>query len=395
MSTTISANHMEAPLLECSINTVTASVVHPDINSQCVVQSKLEFLDKWLKWLICIKIAPPHKHRSKCFGIAYILFNIIATILLLIFIGLIAFLDVIPDILNSNYGWVYSVSWAGYLILFPIIKLLSMWYYHKYFNYPWYIENNNNYNYNINYDQYNKNMSHTAKYYKSIIYIFIFIKLIIPCIDIYATSKKKHGDLVLNISEIVCKEIFYYIPIFFIFIIESTICYKYHWYLLVINKNLDNMDLDLTKLYRQYIDIYKEWKRDYVKYLKWILQLVIISIVITIWAGIYHFVTDNMFDIIRDLFFILLYFISASLLNDTFDEFQNKLWIKMNECIGNDDKSKLETRLSTFIAYTTKYPLQIELAGITVSRRNIVVFVVAFIAARYDAPIPNNYIQND
>ena len=305
---------MQSPFTSWSVNGIELPDISPKPSK---VLSKFKFLDPWFKWLVFVRFTPPQKLRFGCANLIYFLWNIFAVILLFVYLTIIV-LNFIATV--DKYHIVYDVSVICYILLFVLIKLFSAWYYHKYFNYPWYTKWDsfngdgnirNNLIYNDDYNVYN--VGCIAKHFKFIICIFIFFKLCIITIRIIHHQMSESDINWLYTADDIAREIFYFLPVYFALIVQSVICYKYHWYLLQLINNLGNMDYN--QLHIQYINIYKEWKTDYNSYLKWTIQLVIISIFITVWTDIYQYNEADMFDAARDIITILLYVVGSSLLS--------------------------------------------------------------------------------
>ena len=394
-------------LLSTPVLQVEAAPAQSALNSR-VLLSRFRWLDKWMLYVVCVRFAPAHKLRSHCCRVWYSILNTFVFISFLIYLFLKMSFEIIPKYDHKHV--VYWISVIVFEIMFLVIKSLSFWYYHHYFNYPWYakraqLNSEHKVRYRDHRDAYN--VGCVGRRFKLVLYTFIVIKIILCFAQLYVrinASTEEYKDFavgyvafdwlfyVLYILVLIAVEIFYNIQFLFVLIVQSAICYKYHWYLLQIINNFESMDL--SALHLQYQDVYAEWKKDYNVYLKWTIQVAIISIVMTAWTDIYRFEITDPVDVLEDILLISLYFISAGLLCDTFDEFQRLLWDKVDHCIGNEERAMEAQRLNVLIAYTDRFPLRIEFGGISVSKKNTAVFVLAFIAARYDAPLPNNYVES-
>ena len=70
-----------------------------------------------------------------------------------------------------------------------------------------------------------------------------------------------------------------------------------------------------------------------------------------------------------------------------FARFQEALWTKHEECIGEESALAEQQILTSMLLYTSKYPTHIAVGGLVTTKRNIALFCVTFVATKAVAEV--------
>eukprot|EP01084_Bolivina_argentea_P277334 473429_1 len=386
-----------------------------EFDNESFLRTKFEWLDKWMLYLpLYVPIAPSKTPRTKCCNI-FIILCIILTIVWIVCIVVYVFAHI-----NSLYSTNFLL-WIGtfcQIISLSLTRTLSFIYYYFYFNYPWHSKiillSNNSPEICTNN---NKNCICIVKHYKLFMKTYVFIYFMafgmivigIICFDTAFFNTEYMYDLIVGIFTWIVNEI----PNCFTIVVQSTICFKYYWYLSQIMNNIKyNMNMkEINYLLVQYKSTYEAFTNDYNFTLKWSVILYIVSWLFDEFVGLqnpvyntndYHYsiiakiglVLMGFGSLINIFIQIMLYIVSGVLLSETFQSLQALLWKKLNLFIGDVDDNglKCQSVLTTFIAYSTNYPIQISFAGLLMTRKNIIFFICGFIATKCVAEMLRIYM---
>ena len=342
---------------------------------------RFRWLNKWMLYLMCLPETAKNTHRSPfCILMSRIIH--ITICLISAAFTLWQLYSAIDSFIDHNEWMMYYLQATVVWIIFCISGALSSFYFHCTFNYPW------NKKMDVTFvTQRSQNFINT--HHKQIILSCIVLS---PCILICGILRLYQYGLIIPVS-------FWYILWIFgvlcinlravmIWTIHCVICIKYHNYLYNMIKNID--EYDLKQLLIEYQTISNCFRSEYVWSLKWSIWLFIISILVVTWAGIYlHAWLVSVFYLIEAVAglikIIVLYVIPGYLLSEKYDELQKLLWIKFNSYVRENNDIEKQIGLNSLIMYTTKYPVQIKFGPLKLTRRNTLVFAVAFVGSKIAA----------
>ena len=172
-----------------------------------------------------------------------------------------------------------------------------------------------------------------------------------------------------------------YLPLFWILVIQSAIAYKYHQCFSILSSQSK-----VTRIFDIYKQVYKDFKSDYPLILNVSIQWQVLPVLFFLWSAAYDVVYPTA--AIEWLFWSCIFlmivpiisviFISGCFLNEKLDEFHKLLWDRYE---NEQDQEELNL-YSRLIQYINHHPIEFKLAGLRITKKNTILFILGFIASR-------------
>lgn len=340
-------------------------------------QTDNKTLIKWLNGinmcLFCVVRSPTGKHRSKCYALMLYSLNALIICSCSVELGYTTY-----NIYKSydSEGDLLFIVFVLWVYTFVALRMTIQFYMLCKFNYPWY------YKLHLESEEIK-----TSRIYISVIIGIILLELLSGIVLIWPDSGDWTG-IVTNLLFDATVFIILWFSTFWILAIQSAIAYKYHRCLSIISAKQNVMRvLDIYK------EIYKEFGSDMPLILKICIQWKVVPLVFFLWTTAYRAYagSDHVTLIFSDYAGILLdalstvsaVVVSGCFLNEKADEFNSLLWEKFEL---EKDKEQLYL-LSAVIVYVKEHPIQFTFAGLRITKKNTVVFILGFIASRFAAKL--------
>eukprot|EP01084_Bolivina_argentea_P250263 419242_1 len=363
-----------------------------NIASNDIITDKFKFLDNFMLYLpLFVSKLPSGTSRSKIYKV-FVAICVFMWLLTRIGFCIVFFFN------NSHVDIHILVPMVAIQIFAIIMRILSFIYYYYHFNYPWYTERK----YLEKYTHQTKRKSGcTVRNYRLIIQIFLITLCVLYPISSVAGmlywNTANYKSLIFGIIFNLITNFFDIVAVFLTAIIQAVICYKYYCH---ITKLMDDyQNISSYDLLLRYQKMFSAFKKDYNIFLKWTVICYLISWLINLWYGMnddrvkHNMYNDNTIEggsyyimafgsWVEMLSYITMYIISACILSERFAKFQDLLWKKQTELIQKGNQSETIHTLSSTIMFTCKYPIYINVGSLVMTRKNIIIFMASFLAAR-------------
>ena len=292
----------------------------------------------------------------------------------------------LSDEIDSSGPNVYQLVFFIDEILHSLIRLMTIYYFMKHFNFP--LASRIAY---FNVSTYINDSAIIQKCNR----LFIGTLVIINAADLFIVYSYIQQDLLIDDSSLriqsvitdVIGRVFVYWPMHLCVCLSCCIFIKYHSHmneLTDIITNTTEEKIQFDPLFEKYRAVKIGFEHDYHRSLKMAVETYLALKLIDIWLLVYEISTSNLIlfcmDVIGNLLLCLMYLICASLVTDAFEKFDKLLW---THC--ENDKKHESNYQNFFLNYTAKYPLVIKIGNFRISRKNSFKFIFVFASTKFIA----------
>ena len=273
----------------------------------------------------------------------------------------------------------FVIMFVGKFVLNIVSRHCGLYYFWKYFKYPW--------NSRIKGLISNIPFSHhsAVKHYNN---FAVAMVVLLMCIIIAATYQMTVYSTVtrLFIVEAIC----FYIPQSISVAAYYVICLKYGLYLVQLNNEMtdENSQLTMKDILEKYKLLHEHAKKDdglYNKYLKLCLEIGLAGRILDTWMNTYFY--ENMGgwsylllgNICSTSALLLFYAVGACFVSENFIKLEKELW----NCGAKYVESEVDSRYyNHLMQFMQKYPLNVKVGSLVITKKGCVKFVIVFIAAK-------------
>ena len=282
---------------------------------------------------------------------------------------------------NNKESTVWDIVYLTFEVLVTITRFICLFYFYKHFKFPFksYIMGFADITY--------------AKYANTIRKCNIFILVIVSivaCSDLLQTYTYVKDDLaesdtfhiITSIIADICSRVFLYWPLNICVYLCCCIFIKYYLYMLhlmdMVKTGHQNGKIEFDLLLEKYKIMSDAFNYDFHLYLKITVEIYLFASVLGIWSDISSKVTwATVTESIVNALNLMLYPVVASLITDTYERFDKLLWKYCMENTGDESHYK-----QLLLNYVMKYPFAVKVGNLRISRRNIVTFLIVFVATK-------------
>eukprot|EP01084_Bolivina_argentea_P143241 251600_1 len=353
-----------------------------DLNDACnVILKTLSKQFKWLNRLIlyfpmwCTNYSP-NIHRSKMLNAVVIFISISAVLAA-------TSMDFYKYINSFSKFQMVTAYYNVELLLLLITRFTSIYYFYKYFNFPWKIDQ-------ITFAVKINDISvyqNTIKKNRVRIQLYICSVFVLDIISLVYSAYKmplviSNNDIVW--TEILLLRIFGVYPNVLTVSILSVIFLKHKLYLMCLMEKLNNDNIEFQSMFDEYEQLLKNLKHEYNNSLQYFIQLFLAALLCDIWVSTADLISTSMadlgsvFSVLTDVVLLVEVSLGASILTETFEKFYDKL-----SEYGKYHKLDRYDEYNYLLHFVSKYRMDVKIAGQKISRSNAMRFVVVFSIAKW------------
>ena len=280
--------------------------------------------------------------------------------------------------LDIDLNLIFDVVWLLANIFDTISRIYSIWYFYFHFNWPW-IECDN---------KISVKCQRTLDRYCSILRILFVILIALYATfildDVFDTEKQWYLILLNFITS--------FWPRCVNITVACAIFLKYHIYLSSLNDHEQLRDKSITihhyaEIFDKYEGIWKGYKMDYHWTLNLSLQILLLDLILFQYRNAYHILQERKLTnfvglFIANIFVYIVYGLYGLLLTESFNKFRETLFESGRWYITDkSDNIHLSNRLNFhyLMDYVEKNNMEITLGKITVTRGNIIKFILGLL----------------
>ena len=371
---------MRAIEIEYQYNPLTESHKNGTTINQSNIFRYLEILILYLP-MWSSKSQQNGKVKQRCYTTINSIISTFIAVLTICAYGYILWAFFIPNLTVSR------LFDAMAFLFFGIAKLIGIYYYYHKFNYPWHFSP----------PKVNKPKdSHDMRRCNKII-ILLFVCAISA--DIASSTIQllcfQRDTWQINLFWIIWKLTHLY-PLHVSQCVVAVIFFKYHVYIKHITRNMDNK-CNIKDIFIQYKILYKSYKIDYCKSLRYQIYGMFIGIGIWFWYDTYLFLTvwnqsssplflQTILWIIKNILIFIMVLLPGNILAESFHAFETRLWDQSEQVMDKHDLEKDNQNViacwNYVINYVRRCPLDGKIFHISFTRKNVMKLVCTFITAK-------------
>ena len=310
------------------------------------------------------------------------------TILVIIFCLVVLFLIIIltvwiaynMKIENSTIG---SINDSIQISIYTASRGSILYYFYKKFNHPWHqipskFEAENNFQHAVKYRKCHKIAMICCILYDQIYHFFFFMLM-----------TDDYGKWYTTLISAIIWDYAIKLPILLTVVTYYIICSKYHFYFshfIHILESESDQELNIKDVLEKYKLLHESFKQDYPLSLQVCLALLAAFMALDMWRITYYVFNGDasaLIDLCPTTLYIILYLSATILINGKYAEFDDKLWKLGDEYIIKDSTDVDKIGYNYFLQFVNKYPITIRIGNFTLTKANIILFIIGYAAARY------------
>eukprot|EP01084_Bolivina_argentea_P034136 63179_1 len=351
-----------------------------------VISNVFRWLNKFVLYLPMCTSKTPANHNLRSQNLTLLIIFIVSTC------NLFHYSMVIWWILTTwSHEYFAQIAYAVQETAMLCSRYLSIFYYYKHFNYPW-ICDTTVIKINCKLKDY-KTVVNALNKSNSIIKILYAIIIICHLITFifYGIDDYLNGQYLWFVADIVAP-VFVFLPVYTSFVVIAVIFTKYYAFLLHLMQIIKQSNTsNITQILDEYTMLRKSFVIDDNIYLRWSVLLWLFQFLLETWTSSVdifdgnHSVFNKMAELITyitDFSFMFLFFYTSCIMSQAFQKFISLLYEYGNQFVQEKRLTHDHWTYNYMLQYVLKHELNVQVAGIAITRRNTVKFVITFIVAR-------------
>ena len=362
---------------------------------------------KWLEKLILLfpmwssKSTKNHRVKDRC---VHNSINIMVSIFVALTSSAVLAYCIVKFMIPQNdiVALVDSVAYS----LFTIGKLISIYYYHNNFNFPWLSSPPELHRRTSIAKFENKYPQNMTYYTKMMIILFICTMITDIASNVYGIYHF-FGSWQIQLFWFTWRILYLY-SMYISECVASVIFFKYAIFVnqltfdLECVSNCEQNQISIKQIFYDYKKLYTEYKRDYCVTLRYQINITLLGIVVWLWSDSYRLLFGDVFNspmfgwilcwIINNITTIAMILIPASILAEAFHAFRRKLWeesaVTMDEHENEiDDMNEYQNNgiqiyYVYLINFVNRFPIDAKIFHLSITRKNFIRLFITFIAAK-------------
>ena len=384
-------------------------------DEEALFAAGFKWLDKWILWFPSYVVLLPSGKRR--FGNRT---NLCIALFIFLFVISMFCFEIWSVFEFSDMPTIVSMCWLALTIIFEATRIFSLIYFYFFFDYPWHrrldTHKRDDIDVIVTSFMHRESDNIIFRNFSFILKSFLVTASVaeiasLVTVETMSTAPDPTGMVISNVYALVYMYVAE-IPNILALAIYAVVCYICCRYLEQIQGDIDLDTVDgkvanLNQAFFAYKTLYGSFKKEYNFFLKYCIIVHAISYCVDLWFGSINttslmnfphtFGSDPWVDLglgvmvlsayLYAILLVSVYIVSSSMLSETFQSFQESLWRKKEECIGEESALPSQQILTSMLLYTAKYPTHIAVGGLVLTKRNIALFVVTFIATKVIAEI--------